>query len=67
MTIVSTQKVTRGTDRPHRRNGRPRIAAGRARRRSRIALSRLSAAHIRDIGIEPGVAAEEAKLPFWRP
>ncbi len=38
-----------------------------ARRRSRIALSRLSPALLRDIGLDRAIAEGEAQRPFWHP
>ena len=42
------------------------IARWLARRRSRIALSHLSDAHLRDIGLDPLVRDHEAGRPFWK-
>jgi len=48
------------------------VAAGRTvrqwvtRSRSRAALSALSEHHLRDIGIDPIEARNEAARPFWR-
>ncbi len=38
-----------------------------ARRRSRIALSHLSSAQLRDIGLDRMIADTEAQRPFWHP
>ena len=43
------------------------LASWSARRRSRIALSQLSPAQLRDIGLDRLVAEEEARRPFWQP
>jgi uncharacterized protein YjiS (DUF1127 family) len=43
------------------------IATWSSRRRSRIALSHLTSAQLRDIGLEGMIAAEEAARPFWQP
>jgi uncharacterized protein YjiS (DUF1127 family) len=43
------------------------LATWSERRRSRIALSRLSPALLRDIGLDRAIAAGEARLPFWHP
>lgn len=37
------------------------------RRRTRIALSELTEAQLRDIGLEREAALEEARRPFWQP
>lgn len=37
------------------------------RRRSRHALARLDERLLRDIGLTPGEAVEEAAVPFWKP
>lgn len=43
------------------------IATWSARRQSRIALSRLSPALLRDIGLDRAIADGEARRPFWHP
>lgn len=43
------------------------IATWSARRRSRIALSRLSPALLRDIGLDRAIAEGEVRRPFWHP
>lgn len=43
------------------------IATWSARRRSRIALSQLSPALLRDIGLDRAIAQGEARRPFWHP
>lgn len=42
------------------------LARWEDRRRSRLALERLSPQHLRDIGLTPAVAETEAARPFWR-
>ena len=42
------------------------LAAWENRRRSRTALARLDTHLLRDIGLAPARAAEEASKPFWR-
>ena len=37
------------------------------RRRTRIALTTLTDAQLRDIGLEREAALEEARRPFWQP
>lgn len=37
------------------------------RRRTRIALTTLTDAQLRDIGLERETALEEARRPFWQP
>lgn len=43
------------------------ISTWSARRQSRIALSQLSPAHLRDIGVDRAMAEGEARRPFWHP
>jgi len=43
------------------------IATWSTRRRSRLALSQLGPAQLRDIGLERMIAADEAARPFWQP
>jgi uncharacterized protein YjiS (DUF1127 family) len=46
---------------------RRRVATWSARRGSRLALSQLSPALLRDIGLDRLAAEEEAQRPFWHP
>lgn len=43
------------------------VAVWSARRRSRIALSRLTPAQLCDIGLDPVSAGVEVERPFWKP
>lgn len=43
------------------------VSVWAVRRRSRIALSGLTTAQLRDIGLERDAAMEEATRPFWQP
>lgn len=42
------------------------LARWEERRRSRLALERLTPQQLRDIGLTPGAAEAEAARPFWR-
>ena len=42
------------------------LAAWRQRSRARQALAQLDRHALRDVGIDPGLAAFEAAQPFWR-
>ena len=42
------------------------LARWEDRRRSRLALERLTPQQLRDIGLTPGAAEAEAARPFWR-
>lgn len=42
------------------------LAQWRARRQSRASLGRLDPRLLRDIGIDPWQAAQEAARPFWK-
>ena len=48
------------------RRGRDALAAACMRRRQRLALARLDARLLRDIGISREQARAEAEKPFWR-
>jgi len=41
--------------------------AALARRRDRALLARLDSHLLRDIGLEPEIAAKECAKPFWQP
>lgn len=43
------------------------LATWRQRSRARRALAQLDPRVLRDVGIDPGLAAFEAAQPFWRP
>lgn len=43
------------------------VATWVARRHGRIALSQLTTAQLRDIGLDEAAAANEARRPFWQP
>jgi uncharacterized protein YjiS (DUF1127 family) len=43
------------------------VSAALARRRDRALLARLDSHILRDIGIAPEDAAQEAAKPFWQP
>ena len=43
------------------------VAAWMERRRSRRHLAQLDERLLRDIGLTPGEAMEEAAAPFWKP
>lgn len=43
------------------------LLAALARRRDRALLARLDSHLLRDIGLEPEIAAKECAKPFWQP
>lgn len=43
------------------------LAEWRHRARSRVALARLSARELADIGLSPAERLRECEKPFWRP
>ncbi|WP_235829859.1 DUF1127 domain-containing protein [Frigidibacter oleivorans] len=64
--LNATPAATTGAVRRAVRGVAVTIADYRLRRATRLALRRLDARLLRDIGVAPDHAAHEAEKPFWR-